>query len=273
MKHLERSQCCYGCTKTFTTLHGIILHLETDTCPSGLNLLHVNHAAAECYQWRQFVDDFYRDDMLAYRPLKRTYDEDNQQVLPYRCPTCATGFRQLSGLVQHVFSRACGQTMDGGILTLSAAMVPALLRAPAPILVRQWQAIYDRGKTMAPPLALAAGCNFGYLAYYHYVDHYTTFALSSRTTVTVQAATYRWAWYLLAATAATAVVPYTLVVMTAVNGRLQDMAKVATLSSSDDEKEMYIGAKGLVDEWASLNFFRGLLPVSAAVVAAWAMFS
>ncbi|KAI9830309.1 MAG: hypothetical protein M1826_004920 [Phylliscum demangeonii] len=116
MVHLEPSIRCFGCTRTFTTLGGMIIHLEANTCSSGLNLIHLNHAAAECYQWRHFVDAFYRDDMLAYRPLNLTYDEYNQQLLPYRCPTCASRFSLLSGLVQHVYGPACGQTMAGGAM-------------------------------------------------------------------------------------------------------------------------------------------------------------
>lgn len=36
------------------------------------------------------------------------------KVYPFKCPECDMVFTKLSGLFQHVGSRACGQTLDDG---------------------------------------------------------------------------------------------------------------------------------------------------------------
>lgn len=42
---------------------------------------------------------------------------------------------------------------------------PALLDAPAPLLVKQWQKVFDTGKVVAPPLSIISAAIFGTLAY------------------------------------------------------------------------------------------------------------
>lgn len=43
--------------------------------------------------------------------------------------------------------------------------VPALLDAPAPLLAKQWQKVFDTGKVVAPPLSILSSAIFGGLAY------------------------------------------------------------------------------------------------------------
>lgn len=42
---------------------------------------------------------------------------------------------------------------------------PALLDAPAPLLVKQWKKVFDTGKVVAPPLSLVSAIIFASLAY------------------------------------------------------------------------------------------------------------
>lgn len=107
MVHLDRSVGCCGCTRTFTTYAGMIIHLESGTCGSGIDILDLNESAAMCYQWRHYIDEEYRDYMLERRNL-------DLEAYSFRCPTCETVFSKLSGLFQHIGSRACGQRLREG---------------------------------------------------------------------------------------------------------------------------------------------------------------
>src|SRR5437773_3307536 len=100
MVHLDPTVECYGCTRTFTTYAGMVIHLESGACESGIDISDINESAARCYQWRHYLDEDYRDDMLGCR----YWDPD---VCPFRCPTCKTVFSKLSGLFQHIGSQAC----------------------------------------------------------------------------------------------------------------------------------------------------------------------
>ena|SRR5437762_12493355 len=111
MVHLDRSIECYGCTRTFTTYAGMIIHLESGTCDSGVDILDLNESAAMCYQWRHYVDEEYRDDMLGGCDLPTEYDDT---VYPFKCPTCETVFSKLSGLFQHIGSQSCEQRLTEG---------------------------------------------------------------------------------------------------------------------------------------------------------------
>ncbi|KAF2022484.1 hypothetical protein EK21DRAFT_83284, partial [Setomelanomma holmii] len=95
MVHLERSIRCYGCSDKFTTYSGMILHLESGTCDSEIDIYDLNESAAMCYQWKAYLDG-------------------DEPVFPFRCPECEVGFTKLSGLFQHVYSKACNQDLYAG---------------------------------------------------------------------------------------------------------------------------------------------------------------
>jgi hypothetical protein len=89
----------------------MMIHLESGTCESGIDILDLNKSAAMCYQWRKFLDEEYRDDMLSCDDLK---EEHYGTVYPFRCPECDATFSKLSGLFQHVCSKSCEQRLNGG---------------------------------------------------------------------------------------------------------------------------------------------------------------
>jgi hypothetical protein len=89
----------------------MISHLETGTCESGITIYDLNESAAECYQWKAYIDGDYRD-MLLNRDDPQT--ENSEPVYPFRCPKCDVGFKKLSGLLQHAYSQACSQGLHEG---------------------------------------------------------------------------------------------------------------------------------------------------------------
>ncbi|PVH95299.1 hypothetical protein DM02DRAFT_164022 [Periconia macrospinosa] len=111
MVHMERSVECYGCYQKFITYPAMILHLEAGTCSSNIDRFDLNESAAMCYQWKAFVDEDYRDELLDRDDLQWKYSEP---VYAFRCPECGAGFTKLSGLFQHVYSKACNQGLYEG---------------------------------------------------------------------------------------------------------------------------------------------------------------
>lgn len=93
---------CYCCEREFSKLSGMVDHLESGACASGVDVLDVNRQVAECYQWRSFIlNDDWREDMLDEEVL------DFSQF-PFYCLCCGYDFSKLSALFQHIESSACG---------------------------------------------------------------------------------------------------------------------------------------------------------------------
>ena len=91
------------------TYGGMIIHLEQNSCKSGIGMLDLNETAAKCYQWKRYVNSGMRDVLLD-----RTHLFPNGS--PFRCPTCDTCFLLLSALFQHVGTQACSQDMRSGAI-------------------------------------------------------------------------------------------------------------------------------------------------------------
>src|ERR1700743_72524 len=111
MVHLERSLECYGCYHKFSTYPAMVLHLESGGCVSEIDKLDLNESAAMCFQWKAYLNEGFRDEMLARHDLQAEYD---RPVYPFNCPGCRTEFTKLSGLFQHANSKACDQSLYGG---------------------------------------------------------------------------------------------------------------------------------------------------------------
>ncbi|KIV99803.1 uncharacterized protein PV09_08607 [Verruconis gallopava] len=109
--HLQRTIKCYGCDRKFPTYPSMIIHLESGACPSEIDYIDLNESAALCYQWKAFLDEDYRDDLLDRYDLDLQYAET---VYPFECPGCDSYFRRLSALFQHVYSTACNQDLQSG---------------------------------------------------------------------------------------------------------------------------------------------------------------
>ena len=71
------------------------------------------------------------------------------------------------------------------------------------------------------------------------------------------------------------IVPFTLLVMSNVNGKLDAAAEESKSLKITEQLSEVKGARGestkeLVDWWATLNFVRGLFPLTGAVLGLWA---
>jgi hypothetical protein len=111
MVHLEPSIECYGCYRKFITYPAMVLHMESGTCPSDIDMIDLNESAAMCYQWEAYIDKDFRNELLNREDLQSEY---SGPVYPFRCPECDTGFTKLSGLFQHVYSQVCKQGLYEG---------------------------------------------------------------------------------------------------------------------------------------------------------------
>lgn len=147
--------------------------------------------------------------------------------------------------------------------------MPAILKAPAPLLVKQWQIMYDTGKLTLPPLAIGSGAIFGYLAYRCEFLSRSTHIPTAREPKIIDFLTATpdstpRALYTAAAVLLPSIVPYTILLLKPINDKLTAMANISDMS------ERLETAHALVDKWGTLNLIRSLLPLAGAVLAALA---
>lgn len=147
----------------------------------------------------------------------------------------------------------------GSILSLSYASVPSFLLAPSPILVRQWDRVFESGKIINPGICALSALSYAFLSYrlYGTLNHPKA------------------EMYALSALFTLAIVPYTAIGMQPTNKKLKK--KLDDMKGLDiGEKATEIGlakgesAKELLDWWATLNFGRGILPLVGAILGMWA---
>jgi hypothetical protein len=146
----------------------------------------------------------------------------------------------------------------GSILAISYLSVPSFLLAPSPILARQWQLCFDRGKIINPAIALVSAVTYAWLSYklYGTLNHPKAeiYAISAILTL--------------------GIVPYTIIGMMPTNKKL--LKKCEEMKGmSVEEKATEVGfargesTKELVDRWGMLNLGRGALPLVGAVLGLW----
>ncbi|KAF2706046.1 hypothetical protein K504DRAFT_484348 [Pleomassaria siparia CBS 279.74] len=99
------------CDRLFKTYGGMIIHLESGACESGIDKQDLYNTAANSYSWPHFIDEEYHDHLLGYTNLENYFFNE---VYPFKCPTCDDSFSKLSSLFQHVESPRCGQTLNHG---------------------------------------------------------------------------------------------------------------------------------------------------------------
>ncbi|KAK4691861.1 hypothetical protein P7C71_g5232, partial [Lecanoromycetidae sp. Uapishka_2] len=147
----------------------------------------------------------------------------------------------------------------GSILSISIFGVPSLLLAPNPVLVRQWQLSFDRGKIVNPAIAIVSACTYFWLSWSLYggLNHPKAemYALSAICTLGI--------W------------PYTIFGMMSTNKKLfKKYEEMKGLSLSEKATEVGLpkgeSTKELVDRWGALNVGRGFLPLVGAVLGLWA---
>lgn len=73
----------------------MVLHLEAGTCESGTDADRVIDIALDFHQWRKYI-----------------YDDND--VAAFQCPTCDMLFTLMSGLLQHVESDCCDESLAKG---------------------------------------------------------------------------------------------------------------------------------------------------------------
>lgn len=159
-------------------------------------------------------------------------------------------------------SRIALTELAGSILALSFFSVPTWLIAPSPLLVRQWQACFNRGKIINPAIAIVSIISYAYLSYrlYGTLNHLKAeiYGLSALSTFGI--------W------------PYTIFGMMPTNRKLfkkHDEMKGLDIGEKATEVGLAKGesAKELVDRWGMLNLGRGLFPLVGAVLGLWATLS
>lgn len=96
---MPRLEKCYGCDRMFKSPSGILIHLESTACSSNVTQVDIDEWAVECYKSNLYVNGW--DDELRYR-----------------CPSCDDKFAKVSGLLQHVETRACSEDYNGIIEVL-----------------------------------------------------------------------------------------------------------------------------------------------------------
>ncbi|KAL8765099.1 MAG: hypothetical protein Q9209_007722 [Squamulea sp. 1 TL-2023] len=151
--------------------------------------------------------------------------------------------------------------LSGGVLAVSYGFVPSMSQAPNTLLVREWKTTYGRGIAASPALAIISTLSFAWLSYS------LSFTLNH----------HRAEMYALAAVATGSIVPFTLVFMKNVNGKLnhkvqssKKLDRSEEMDESQDEKGEH--SQELLDRWAILNFTRGLLPLTGASLGIYASF-
>ncbi|KAF2500756.1 hypothetical protein BU16DRAFT_523518 [Lophium mytilinum] len=109
LTHLPVDEKCWGCERLFSTVPGIIIHLESGACPSATNKEELNGWAAEVFQWRNFIE---KDWVRRLRNRVPVAPGDR----PFYCDGCDTTFGSLSALFQHCANGSCSQGVSEGPL-------------------------------------------------------------------------------------------------------------------------------------------------------------
>ncbi|KAL8763935.1 MAG: hypothetical protein Q9184_000378 [Pyrenodesmia sp. 2 TL-2023] len=134
-----------------------------------------------------------------------------------------------------------------------------MAQAPNTLLVREWRTTYGRGIAASPAIAAVSAMSFIYLSYS------LSFTLNH----------HKAEVYALAAIATGSIVPFTLIFMKNVNGKLNNkVEKSRALDRTEemDEKDDKKGERSheLLEWWAVMNSTRALLPFTGACLGLYA---
>lgn len=134
---MPNSMNCPFCKKGFVTASGVVIHLESGSCPSGLNRQKINEeirrldrnnvitrpmitmpgyknvgtiATERSWNGRQYECCLCSREFGTLQALNAHMRSPIHEQAMYRCPktSCGTNFKLLSSLVQHVESESCG---------------------------------------------------------------------------------------------------------------------------------------------------------------------
>lgn len=149
--------------------------------------------------------------------------------------------------------------LAGSSAGFSVYLVPRLLESPTPLLLRQWDNAYEQGKRSIPSIAIIPLLSYAYLAY---SEHTAAFPSTRKAKA-----------YAAAALLTTSIVPYTLLCMRSINGKLKKKkAETSSLKTTDEVVEAGLGnetAHALLDHWGVLNLGRSVLLAASGVLGVW----
>ncbi|KAF2679251.1 DUF1772-domain-containing protein [Lentithecium fluviatile CBS 122367] len=140
----------------------------------------------------------------------------------------------------------------GANLSTSIITFPALRHAPDQLLLTQWQTLYDSGLVPVVTTALSSAAGFAALAYRTSLAPAGTVSTSQRN------------WYAAAAVAMLGLAPYTRIVM---GGTIDELSRRAKARKEESEKA---DTRALVEQWGTLNLWRGMLLLMGTGVGVWA---
>ena len=137
-----------------------------------------------------------------------------------------------------------------------------MLQIPYPLIVRQWDAIYERGKRIVPTTALAAAGVFAYLAWQSSKSGGPNASKATKL-------------YAVAAVTNASFVPWTLLFLLPTNSKLKAMLReTAGVSALKEISEAGVAkglsSKELVHYWGTLNLQRAFLPMVGTLTGLWA---
>ncbi|KAI9699612.1 MAG: hypothetical protein M1820_007112 [Bogoriella megaspora] len=159
---------------------------------------------------------------------------------------------------------AVGITMAGFIAGQTASVsyqtTPALLEAPAPVLVKQWKKLFDIGFKVAIPSYAICTAIFSWLA-----------SQEPRSSPAFK-------FYVAAALLIPSNIPFTRIFVLPINNKLFEKDRsLASVSLTDAAAEAGVSKEetvhALVDKWATVNLGRVLITTTGALCAAYAAIS
>ena len=145
----------------------------------------------------------------------------------------------------------------GSGITYSLATIPAILKAPTPVLLQQWRSVFTTGASIGAPLAIISFLNLGYVAFIKRNE-----TINERGTNSNSA---EWKAYAFCGLITLAVLPFTLLVINGTNSIL--LAE----SASDGSKRSLADrrVRELVEQWGRLNALRCVFPFVGVMVVLW----
>lgn len=170
---------------------------------------------------------------------------------------------------------ACRQLTHppGKTFAASVATTPAILKAPAPLLVKQWKTQFEADKIVAPAISVFSAVIFGYISFRGTLPSLPPFR--RLTTIPDNAWTKTSILYASSSALLLSLVPYTFFLGEPVNKKLEEKSRtLASLALTDDKAEVGVAKEesvhSLVDKWATINFGRFAIATVAALASTWA---
>jgi hypothetical protein len=143
--------------------------------------------------------------------------------------------------ILHASTVLLSTTLCGLNLGLSTFVIPRLLEAPSPLMLRQWNNMYQRTSRFFPPPVLSSAASYWFIAY------------------TLRNVPFKSRLLVLAGAFCFTLGPWTKLVMTSINNKLfkkvedtRDMGIMAVAMTKEEEES----AKYLVDQWGLYNLGR-----------------